>query len=123
MDRDLAAPQGGQFLLVVVDENDLVPEVCKAGACDQTYVSRTHYGNAHHSLNELKSYHRAEAALRAVSGFDRDSKATLCNHALGNLPSNLRKKLKTGMDFRLLKAEATGPIMAVLCALHCRGPE
>ena len=40
---------------------------------------------------------------------------------MGNLLHSLRNKLKTGMDFRLLKAEASGPIMAVHCALDCRG--
>jgi hypothetical protein len=47
VDRDLAIVQRRQLLLIVVDENDVVTEIGKAGASDQSYVSGTYYSDAH----------------------------------------------------------------------------
>jgi hypothetical protein len=44
---NLPVAEGGEFSLIVVDEDDVMSEVGEACPCDQAYVSRTHYGNLH----------------------------------------------------------------------------
>ena len=47
VDGDFAAFQRRQFLLIVVDQDDIVSEISETGACDQSNVPRTHNGDAH----------------------------------------------------------------------------
>ena len=47
MDGNLAILQRGQFLLIVVHENDIVSEVGKTSARHQSYVSRTYNRDPH----------------------------------------------------------------------------
>jgi hypothetical protein len=48
VDRHFAAIQRSEFILIVIDDNDVVAEVGKAGPCDQSNVSRTDNCNLHH---------------------------------------------------------------------------
>jgi hypothetical protein len=43
-------------VLVVVDENDVMTKVGKAGACHQSDVSGTHHSNPHVSNSRVKSF-------------------------------------------------------------------
>jgi len=47
VDGDLAILEGGQFTFVVVDENDVMTKVGKAGASHQSYVSGTNHSDPH----------------------------------------------------------------------------
>jgi hypothetical protein len=47
VDRTLAGMQRRQLRLVIVDKNNVVTEIGKAGARDQSYVSGTYDSDAH----------------------------------------------------------------------------
>ena len=47
MNGNFAVPQRSQFLLVVVDQDDVVTEIGETSACDQSYISRTDDSNPH----------------------------------------------------------------------------
>ena len=55
MDRNPAASQRRQLLLVIIDQNDVVAEISKTRSCNQADVSRSHDCDVHR--------------LRAVIGF------------------------------------------------------
>src|SRR5580698_5357536 len=53
MNRDLPGLQGGQFLPVVIHQNDIVTQVCKTRTGHQPYISRPYYGNSHCNARPL----------------------------------------------------------------------
>ena len=46
-DRDLAAAKRCDLALVLVDTNDLMAEVSKAGARDESHIARADHGDSH----------------------------------------------------------------------------
>ena len=63
VDGNLAVFEGGQFALIVVDQNDVVTEVGKAGACHQSYVSGTDDSDPHVQTPAVKVLEQLFPAL------------------------------------------------------------
>jgi hypothetical protein len=69
VDGNLTTAERGQLFLIVVDKDNLVPQIGETGSCDQADVSRTYNRNANRHLS-LKEwfYFRPRGALGDVNG-------------------------------------------------------
>jgi len=54
MNGDLAIPERSELALVIIHKNDVMPQVGKAGACHQPYVSGTHHSDPHFQIPLVK---------------------------------------------------------------------